>query len=182
MSTWKELPAEEKIAAIRTAHKHSVGTASTIAAYLSIKFEEAISRSAVIGFYHRNTSALASTPLLGPKTGPNHVRSRKPAPKPKAVVVKLAKVEKPKLVKPAKADPFAGVSRPAPFLKRIKDDDWDGRHECRWPVDGEKENTRFCCHPVSGESSYCAYHRLAARGRGTESERKVAPMPVRKVA
>lgn len=47
------------------------------------------------------------------------------------------------------------------------------RCDCRWPVDGEKELTLFCGHRQAEGSSYCEYHKRAARGRGTVSERNV---------
>lgn len=188
MTPWKALNTEGKVAEVRNAHKFCTGTARTIATYLSIKFEAEISRSAVIGLYHRNVDAFRDLPLTGDHgPGPTNGRDAnghfsKPAPKPKAKP-KLKIVQPPRM-KPVKAEKPAEVSipRPMPMLKKIMDEAWNGRHECRWPVDGEKEHTRFCCAPASAESSYCDYHRLVARGRGTESERKVAPMPVKRVA
>lgn len=191
MSTWKALNTDGKVAEIRNAHKFCTGTARTIATYLSIKFETEISRSAVIGLYHRNVDAFKDLPLTGDH-GPGATNGREtnghfkaPAPKqPKPKPAPKLKIVAPPKMKPVKVkpEPAPGVPKPMPMLKRIMDHDWDGRHECRWPVDGEKEHTRFCCAPASAETSYCEYHRLVARGRGTESERKVAPMPVRKVA
>lgn len=189
MLNWKALNTDGKIAEIRNAHKFCTGTARTIATYLSIKFDTEISRSAVIGMYDRNKDALKDLPLSGVQ-GPGgdrdengHFKPKKPKqPKPKpAPKLKIVAPPKMKAVK-VKPVPAPDIPRPMPLLKKIMDLDWDGRHECRWPVGGEKEHTRFCCAPASGETSYCEYHRLVARGRGTESERKVAPMPVRKVA
>lgn len=48
-----------------------------------------------------------------------------------------------------------------------------GRRDCRWPVDGEKDQTVFCGHNQAEGSSCCEYHKRAARGRGTVSERSV---------
>jgi GcrA cell cycle regulator len=136
-----------------------------------------VTRNAVIGKIHR----LGLDPMAKPRASSM----------PRAVKMMIKKAPKavaqPK-VKPAAPPPpplrpvIESVARPKPLLKRIRDADWDGQHECRWPVEGEKENTRFCCYPVSGDSSYCEYHRRAARGHGTESERRVAPLPVKRVA
>lgn len=144
-------------------------SASQIAAKLG-----GVTRNAVIGKIHR----LGLDPMAKPRASSM----------PRAAKMLLRKA--PKITAKPKVQPVApppvrqdiDVLRPKPLLKRIMDSDWNGRHECCWPVEGEKENTRFCCHPVSGESSYCEYHRRAARGHGTESERKVAPMPVKRVA
>ncbi|MBB4066777.1 hypothetical protein GGR23_003995 [Gellertiella hungarica] len=46
-----------------------------------------------------------------------------------------------------------------------------GRLDCRWPVSGEKDKTLFCGHSQAEGSSYCEYHKRAARSRGTVSER-----------
>ncbi|MBD9540132.1 hypothetical protein IB276_11775 [Ensifer sp. ENS04] len=188
MLDWTKLNTEQRIAEVKNAQKFSTGTARTLARYLSAKFQQTISRNAVIGLYGRNPDAFADMPLSGVHSSVERdtkgqfkapaPKQAKPKPAPKLKVVAPPKI---KAVK-AKPEPSPDVPKPTPMLKKIMDHDWDGRHECRWPVDGEKEHTRFCCAPASAETSYCDYHRLVARGRGTESERKVAPMPVRKVA
>lgn len=165
MSDWTD----ERIEQLKSLQKagHS---ASAIASIMG-----GITRNAVIGKIHR----LGLDPMAKPRASSKPRAIKMPVRKAAPVPVK-PKASKPvEAVRPPSVDTIA---RPKPFLKRIMDADWNGRHECRWPVDGDKEHTRFCCHPVSGESSYCEYHRRAARGHGTESERRVAPMPVRRVA
>ncbi|WP_315920390.1 hypothetical protein [Mesorhizobium sp. SP-1A] len=52
-------------------------------------------------------------------------------------------------------------------------------HQCRFPLDGQGAETRFCAVEIApGEwlpgfsgGSYCRFHRLVSRGRGTEAER-----------
>jgi GcrA cell cycle regulator len=119
-----------------------------------------VSRNAVLGKLHRLKlrdrvdAAKASTPKLAVVKAP------------KAVVVKPAPA-------PVHAGPalIGSVLRPEPLLKTLLD---LNNGECRWPVDGERAETRFCCHAVSQGSSYCEYHRLASKGSGTVSERLAA--------
>ncbi|ASY64459.1 GcrA cell cycle regulator [Sinorhizobium sojae CCBAU 05684] len=166
MSEWTE----ERIEQLKKLHAagHS---ASQIAAMMG-----GVSRNGVIGKIHRLRLPTMAKPRASAKPRAIKMPVRKAA----AVPVKAKATP----VVPPRDLPrdIESVARPSPVLKRIMDADWDGRHECRWPVEGEKEQTRFCCHPVSGESSYCEYHRRAARGEGTKSERKVAPMPIKRVA
>ncbi|WP_457663973.1 GcrA family cell cycle regulator [Sinorhizobium medicae] len=166
MSEWTE----ERIEQLKQLQKAGY-SASHIASRLG-----GVSRSAVLGKLHR----LGIDPVPKPKAAAKTRAAKLTKPKPmKTPALPQLKPATPERLLPRD---FADVVRPKPFLKRIMDADWNGRHECRWPVDGDKEHTRFCCHPVSGESSYCEYHRRAARGHGTESERRVAPMPVKRVA
>jgi GcrA cell cycle regulator len=47
-------------------------------------------------------------------------------------------------------------------------------HQCKWPVSGERANTRFCGHLRLEASSYCLDHQALSIGRGTPSERRTA--------
>lgn len=164
--SWQTISTAERIAAIREVYPQTVGSMRAIAAGLSLKFGEEVSRNSVAGIYERNRDELRACKLTGAQPGGPQPRKERPT-----------KVAKPVAVKPAPASRHAGpaligsVLRPDPLLKTLVD---LNANECRWPVDGEKAETRFCCHAVSGTSSYCEYHRLASKGSGTVSERLAA--------
>jgi GcrA cell cycle regulator len=54
-------------------------------------------------------------------------------------------------------------------------------HQCRYPVDGEKERTLFCGNATGDDSPYCTYHHKLCHGHGTHSERNVDAL-LRRVA
>ncbi|TCN30314.1 GcrA family cell cycle regulator [Sinorhizobium americanum] len=164
---------DERIAELRKLWKDG-WSASAIAR------EMGSSRNAVLGKAHRLHLDDRSKKALKPQAAP---RERAPA----FPLRRRAALAAPQPAAPQPAAPPACVEtlprvdpalRPEPLLKRIIDRDWRAHGECRWPVDGEGADTRFCCAPAGAESSYCSYHRQLARGTGTASERNVAPLPV----
>ena len=164
--SWQTISTAERVAAIREVYPLTVGSLRAVAAGLSLKFNEEITRNCVAGMYDRHGDRLRSCQLTGVQPGIPRQRKPRSVKVPKAIVV-TAPVP---ATEPVHAAPalIGSVVRPEPLLKTLVD---LNHNECRWPVDGELAETRFCCHAVHELSAYCEYHRLASKGPGTKSER-----------
>lgn len=155
--SWNALDANGKTHAIIAAYDHAHNTASTIAAKLSRQFGCDISRHSVIGVYTRDRAKswlLKTVPLKGTSTL-FRKRHQKASAKPEEV----ARVEIPWM---------RNAGAPEPRLKTLME---MRDRECRWPVEGDKALTRFCCHETVDLRSYCEFHHKLSRGNGTASER-----------
>ncbi|NHT75907.1 GcrA cell cycle regulator [Rhizobiaceae bacterium CRRU44] len=167
MSEWTE----ERIDSLRFMWSEGL-SASEIATRLG-----GLTRNAVIGKVHRlklhnrvgvAKEIQANTPQVKVAEVPKVAMAASIA---KVVVrpaPRIASTAAPRLELP---EMMGSVLKPVPLLKTLVDLNKD---DCRWPVNGERAETRFCCHAVSQGSSYCEYHRLAAKGSGTVSERLAA--------
>lgn len=157
---WKHLSPQQRVDEIRAAHAATIGTASAIARVLSEKFNKEISRNSVIGFYHRNPSAFADTPLNGGSRGrgPSEARSAKPAAPPRQQKARPAPVRK------ETAEPLpVFVMPPEPASLNVSLIDLE-RSDCRWPTDGDGAQMLFCGHPKLAETSYCSHHHFRSLG------------------
>ncbi|MDI7862558.1 GcrA family cell cycle regulator [Rhizobiaceae bacterium n13] len=155
---WPDLTSAEKCAEICTVYSNKANTASRLAIALSVKFGRNITRNAIMGYYHRFPDLLASAPLSGASPTQKGVRA-----KPKS----LKRVAPPRQTKPAPQPKFTAqpcapppppvhVPKPDPLMASCVE-----VTGCRYPVDGEREHTKFCDHRQADGSSYCEYHRLA---------------------
>lgn len=163
--TWGTMDKAARIAAVIYAHNVTDGTAASIAAYLSKTAGQEVTRSAVIGFYNRNPDALrVPFPLTGHQVAAATYRAQKE----RAVATKTAPA--PRAPRPMPAPVKPKIAKPEPKLKLL----WQiEAGECKWPVEGDRDRTLFCCAP-SGREVYCAYHAE----RGTRAVRKPAAAPV----
>ena len=164
---WCQLDTPEKIKAIISIYDGDHNTGATIANGLSRKFNCHVTRSSVIGMYDRHRSkGLDAYPLKGKNPNIGGSLRNMNIGKPKVVKVRI----RPKVVKPAKVKPEeeARSLAPEPFLKFLIDME---ARECRWPVDGDRAMTRFCCHEAVKGRPYCTFHHDLSRGAGTPSER-----------
>jgi GcrA cell cycle regulator len=170
-ASWKALDITGKSHAIIAAYDAAHNTASTIAAKLSQQFGASISRNSVIGVYHRDrpkaVSLLEKFPLKGINMQTVIGRRRQPSP-PTVKTGPRKHVLIPPTLAPETIPEMRVTSAPEPLLKTLMEMD---RGECRWPVDGDKAMTRFCCHETLDLRSYCEFHHNLSRGRGTPSER-----------
>lgn len=167
--SWQTITVQARIEAGKQAYAESVGTMSAMAAVLSERFEEPISRNVVAGMYDRHPEELKACKLTGTQPAHNRLRQQRaikvrvpvppPMPEPEPEPVRVAPPVK------------GSIPRPEPLLKRLFELE---RNHCRWPVEGEKADTLFCCHQVVEGHSYCEYHRRVSRGAGTISERRAA--------
>ncbi len=160
---WQALTPQQRVEEIRAAHAQTIGTASAIAKVLSDKFNKAISRNSVIGFYNRSPDAFRDRPLSGaysaPKTG--KTISQKPqSARPALARTATTRKERPK-VAPSPQPVFEMPPAPEALGLRLVDLDVN---DCRWPVSGDGAATLFCGHPSTGDSSYCAHHRFRSLG------------------
>lgn len=163
---WQTISTAERVAAIREVYPKTVGSLRAIAAGLSLKFNEEITRNCVAGMYDRHADRLRSCQLTGVQPGIPRQRKPRAVKVPKAIIVKPAPVP---AAEPVHAAPalIGSVARPEPLLKTLVD---LNHNECRWPIDGERAETRFCCHAVHELSSYCEYHRLVSAGPNTRGK------------
>lgn len=177
-ASWKALDAAGKAHAIIAAYDDRHNTASTIASRLSAMLDCDVSRNSVVGVYHRVTASalLKDFPLRGfnPLLAKSYI-GRVRAARLKIInppTVKKTKVAPVKTLTPPKGPETMPEMRvtaaPEPFLKTLLE---MGSKECRWPVEGDKAMTRFCCHEVMEGRSYCQFHHNLSRGSGTLSER-----------
>lgn len=168
-ATWTHMTPEERCVAIVAVHSNTVCTARTIAAALSEKFEEAITRNSIIGLYHRNPVALKGAPLNGDYTKPVKVAAKPRADRPRPQLVKKNKTT-PELMAQEKKifERAQALPAPAPLNMTLLE---LNHNDCRWPVSGEGAKMLFCGHNVEDGKSYCPCHVRMSVGRGTESER-----------
>ena len=177
-SGWSSLDAAGKAAAIIAVYNEQHNTASTIASRLSRILDCDISRNSIIGVYHRVNAkiALKDYPLKGlnPLLKKSYIgrvraarlRSADPSSAPK---ITRKALPKPKPVIDPDGIPEMRVdSAPEPLLKTLME---MHSKECRWPIDGDRAMTRFCCHEVDQGRPYCSFHNTLSRGRGTPYER-----------
>lgn len=116
-------------------------------------------KSALIGFAFRNRDQFPiKCKFEGMRRRPGYTPRKPPGVK----VERRAKAEKPAKVV------AAILTAPEPFLKQLFEME---SNECRWPVDGDRAATRFCCHDVAQGKPYCGFHQRLSVGNGTPSER-----------
>jgi len=183
---WKDLNADERCAAIIAIYPKTKGTGKEIANALSQQFRITISRNAVISHYNRHASKLVDVPLTGT---PNRYMKPKseiaapkqeakpaavPSPKPKKPSSLLLRsgghFAQPVLVKPLATPPVLAQPLTAPEPLRLKLYQLE-RNQCRWPVEGDRENTLFCGAVTDEQESYCPCHRKMSIGIGSRAER-----------
>lgn len=124
-------------------------------------------KSSLIGFAYRNRS-------MFPVKCQFEAMRRRPGytpPKPRGVKGERS----PKVDKPAKVASTA-YDDPEPLLKTFREMD---SNECKWPIDRDRAETRFCCHQTEQGQSYCGFHQRLSRGNGTHSERSAHRMSKR---
>ncbi|MCI9865538.1 hypothetical protein RHIZ_06230 [Rhizobium skierniewicense] len=193
---WRTLSAEARSAAIIEVHPTTIGTGAAIAAALSRKYAQIITRSSVISFYNRHPDMVASVPLSGrpgrelakvmaDAAKPSAPRKPKPAPvepraKPKRPSALLAAngmaFAAPK-IKPAPppvvtAEPVPSIPVPSPLNLRLYELE---PHHCHWPLKGERADMLFCANATHEGSSYCHYHTKKSVGIGSRAERGAVP-------
>ncbi|MGV1752816.1 GcrA family cell cycle regulator [Agrobacterium sp. CG674] len=195
---WRTLSADVRSAAIIEAHPKTIGTGAAIAAALSRKYAQVITRSSVISFYNRHPDLVASVPLSGrpgremakviadaAKPSATRTPTPKPAPveprpKPKRPSALLAAngmaFAAPK-IKPAPppvvaAEPVPSVPAPEPLNLRLYELE---SHHCRWPLKADRENTLFCANATHDGTSYCHFHKTKSVGTGSRAERGAVP-------
>lgn len=183
---WKNLNADERCAAIKEIYSRTRGTGKEIAHALSTKFRVTVSRSAVISHYNRHASKLVDVPLTGTPNRYLKPKSEISAPKQqtKPAAVPSDKSKKPSslllrsgghfaqpvLVKPLAKPPVLEQPLTAPEPLRLKLYQLE-RNQCRWPVEGDRENTLFCGAATNEQESYCPCHRKMSIGIGSRAER-----------
>ncbi|PYE25071.1 GcrA cell cycle regulator [Rhizobium sp. PP-CC-3A-592] len=169
---------EERIDSLRFMWSEGL-SASEIATRLG-----GLTRNAVIGKVHRlklhnrvcvAKEIQAKTPQVKVAKVPKVTKAVSVA---KVVVRPAPRAASTAASRPDLPDMMGSVLKPVPLLKTLVD---LTKGDCRWPVEGERAETRFCCHAVSQGSPYCEYHRLASKGPGTKSER-VAARELRRAA
>ena len=179
---WKNLDADERCAAIIAIYPKTKGTGKEIAHALSQQFQVTITRNAVISHYNRHASKLVEVPLTG--TPNRETKSCAAAGQKRPVAPTPAKPKKPSglllrsgghfaqpvLVKPAATPPVLAQPLTAPEPLRLKLYQLE-RNQCRWPVDGDRENTLFCGAATDEQESYCPCHRKMSIGIGSRAER-----------
>ncbi len=183
---WKNLDADERCAAIIAIYPKTKGTGKEIAHALSQQFRVTISRNAVISHYNRHAPKLVDVPLTGtpnrylkpkseisaPKqqTKPAAVPSAKPK-KPSSLLLRSGgHFAQPVLVKPLAKPPVLEQPLTAPEPKYLELYLLKS-NECRWPVEGDRENTLFCGAATDQQESYCPCHRKMSIGIGSRAER-----------
>ncbi|MFK4259059.1 GcrA family cell cycle regulator [Agrobacterium tumefaciens] len=183
---WKNLNADERCAAIIAIYPKTKGTGKEIAHALSQQFRVTISRNAVISHYNRHAPKLVDVPLTGtpnrylkPKSGisapkqqtkPAAVPSAKPK-KPSSLLLRSGgHFAQPVLVKPLAKPPVLEQPLTAPEPKYLELYLLKS-NECRWPVEGDRENTLFCGAATDQQESYCPCHRKMSIGIGSRAER-----------
>ncbi len=183
---WKNLNADERCAAIIAIYPKTKGTGKEIAHALSQQFRVTISRNAVISHYNRHAPKLVDVPLTGtpnrylkpkseisaPKqqTKPAAVPSAKPK-KPSSLLLRSGgHFAQPVMVKPAATPPVLEQPSIAPEPKYLELYLLKS-NECRWPVEGDRENTLFCGAATDQQESYCPCHRKMSIGIGSRAER-----------
>ena len=169
---WRNLPAAVRIQAVRDVHPDT-GTLSSIAAALSARYREDITKNSITGLYNRYRDQLRDIPPKGavrpPKREP---KSRAPkVKKPAAAEPSISKGKRVSLVPPKMSEAVLPKLGSAPAACEPKTMVDLAAPDCRWPVSGEKANTLFCAMPADEGSSYCLHHRCVSRGKGTVSER-----------
>ena len=127
-----------------------------------------VSRNAVLGKLHR-LALQESTD--GKPVKPKRDQTQRPPTPPRKPKVKLVSpTQKPAL--PAVHLVDDSIVKPRALLMKLFD---LGNNDCRWPVEGEKENTLFCGHNTHEDKVYCAYHcRMAYAPREVKAERRAA--------
>lgn len=183
---WKNLDADERCAAIIAIYPKTKGTGKEIAHALSQQFRVTISRNAVISHYNRHAPKLVDVPLTGtpnrylkpkseisaPKqqTKPAAVPSAKPK-KPSSLLLRSGgHFAQPVLVKPLAKPPVLEQPLTAPEPKYLELYLLKS-NECRWPVEGDRENTLFCGAATDQQELYCPCHRKMSIGIGSRAER-----------
>ncbi|AKC07204.1 GcrA family cell cycle regulator [Agrobacterium tumefaciens] len=183
---WKNLNADERCAAIIAIYPKTKGTGQEIASALSQQFRVTVSRSAVISHYNRHASKLVDVPLTGtpnrylkPKSEISAPKQETkpaatPSPKPKKPSRLLLRsgghFAQPVLVKPAAAPPVLEQPLTAPEPLRLMLYQL-ASNQCRWPVEGDRENMLFCGAGTEPQESYCWCHRKMSIGIGSRAER-----------
>ncbi len=182
VTSWSGLDTAGKIRAIQDVYSDNHhNTASSMASILSAKLQCHVTRGSVIGIYHRHRlKGLQDYPLQGDNPNvagslrnrffglPKVIKERVIRPP----VVKKTKVAPIKNLTPPKGQELPLDMRfsaaPKPFLKTLLEME---SGECKWPVEGDRAQTRFCCHEADQGRSYCTFHHDLSRGDGTPSER-----------
>ena len=182
---WKNLNADERCAAIIAIYPKTKGTGKEIAHALSQHFRVTISRNAVISHYNRHAPKLVDVPLTGTpnratKSGaagkkrlspPKPVKEPAKPKKPSGLLLRSGgHFAQPVLVKPAAMPPVLEQPLTAPEPLRLKLYQLE-RNQCRWPVEGDRENTLFCGAVTDEQESYCPCHRKMSIGIGSRAER-----------
>lgn len=193
---WKDLNADERCAAIIAIYPKTKGTGKEIAHALSQHFRVTISRNAVIAHYNRHASKLVDVPLTGtpnrylkPKSEISTPQQKRPAAstsaqqpakpkspkKPSSLLLRSGgHFAQPVLVKPLAKPPVLEQPLTAPEPLRLKLYQLE-RNQCRWPVEGDRENTLFCGAGTNEQESYCPCHRKMSIGVGSRAERDAIP-------
>ncbi|MNL11105.1 GcrA cell cycle regulator [compost metagenome] len=183
---WKNLDADERCAAIIAIYPKTKGTGKEIAHALSQQFRVTISRNAVISHYNRHAPKLVDVPLTGtpnrylkPKSEISAPKQQTkpaaaPSPKPKKPSSLLLRsgghFAQPVIVKPLAKPPVLEQPLTAPEPKYLELYLLKS-NECRWPVEGDRENTLFCGAATDQQESYCPCHRKMSIGIGSRAER-----------
>lgn len=183
---WKNLNADERCAAIIAIYPKTKGTGKEIAHALSQQFRVTISRNAVISHYNRHAPKLVDVPLTGtpnrylkPKSEISAPKQQTkpaaaPSPKPKKPSGLLLRsgghFAQPVMVKPLAKPPVLEQPLTAPEPKYLELYLLKS-NECRWPVEGDRENTLFCGAATDQQESYCPCHRKMSIGIGSRAER-----------
>lgn len=175
---WSALDITGKSHAIVAAYDHRHNTASTIAKKLSRTFGRTISRNSVIGVYNRDRPKAASILKDFPLKGFNYLLDTSVIGRTRAARLKVDNPPAPKeprriIIKPPPLGPdripdLRITAAPEPLLKTLMD---MNSKECRWPIDGSRAETKFCCHETLDLRPYCEFHHRLSRGAGTPSER-----------
>lgn len=151
---------------------------------MAARLGNGITRNAVIGFVHRNPDLKAIGFKRSP--GPQNIEKKRDlaiaAKRRKNVrggtvsLNKIKAIQAPAIVELFDAVPDIPGRFGAPHVAGIPMwDDVRGRsmltqHRCTWPIN-DGGPFLFCGEAKKSDRPYCAFHNMAALGKGTESER-----------
>ncbi len=187
---WKNLNADERCAAIIAIYPKTKGTGKEIAHALSLEFRVTITRSSIISHYNRHAPKLVDVPLTGYPNRETRRRAAAPQteanqkPSVQAPAKQVAKPKKPSslllrsgghFAQPVMVKPLAKplvleqpLTAPEPLRLMLYQ---LASNQCRWPVEGDRENTLFCGAGTEPQESYCWCHRKMSIGIGSRAER-----------